>query len=78
MLSFLVADVSVNIKKATNDLGHSDGIDSLNIYLEELGEVISIEVQDETANEIEMVADLDKRQLMLEFRLEKFFTFSGL
>jgi hypothetical protein len=61
--------ITVGVEKATNDLRGSDRVDSLDIHLDKLGEVVLVQVQNEVVDKIETITDRDQGGLILELRL---------
>jgi hypothetical protein len=61
--------ITVDVKETTDDLRGADGVDSLNVYLYELCEPVLIQIEDKIVDEVEAVADDDKRQLIGKFGL---------
>lgn len=61
--------VTIDIQQTTNNLWSSNGVDTLNVNLNELGEPILVEVQNEVVDEIEAVADNDEGELVGQFGL---------
>jgi hypothetical protein len=61
--------VAVYVQKSANNLRRARGVDTLDVNLDEAGEAILVQVENQVVNEVEAVAHDDERQLVREFRL---------
>ena len=63
--------VAVNIQQPTNDLRGSDGVHPLDIDLDELGQAVLVQIENQVVHKIKAIADDDEGELVLEFGLLK-------
>jgi len=61
--------VAIDIQETTNNLRRPDGVDALNVYLDELGKTILVQIQDQVVDKVETVTNNDKRELVGKFGL---------
>lgn len=56
--------VAINVKETTNNLRCSNGVDPLNVYLDEFDETVLVQIKDEIMNKVEAVADNNEWKLV--------------
>jgi hypothetical protein len=61
--------ITINVKESTDDLRSADRIDPLNINLNELGQAILVQIENEVVDEVESVANDDQGELVGQFSL---------
>ena len=61
--------VTVHVQQSTNDLRSPDGVHPLDVNLDELGQAVLVQVENQVVHKIKPIADDDERELVLEFGL---------
>lgn len=61
--------VAVDVEKTSNDLGRARRVDTLDVDLDEVGEAVLVQVEDEVVDKVEAVANDDEGELVGELGL---------
>lgn len=56
--------VAVNVQESSNDLRRSDRVDTLDVDLDEVKQTVLVEIKNKVVDEVETVANDDKRKLI--------------
>ena len=61
--------IAVNVEKPTDHLRRANGINPLDIDLDEFGEAVLVQIENQVVDEVEAVANNNERKLVLQFGL---------